>query len=142
MYLSRSISDSRNRKYQMVGLVPADVRMTDCLQNFGYQEVRARGTSLLARAGEQARGHEFHHSVLSRAPSPRQAAYRIRARRGGLARLEGYSKGSLFASYVHLHFWSQPRWAERFVQSARSIINRQSDVMVGSPLKSGAAPQL
>ena len=101
--------------------------MTDRLQNFGYQEVKARGTHLLARAGERARGHEFHHSVLKGALPAKAAAYQVRARRGGEARLEGYAKGSLLASYVHLHFWSQPRWAERFVQSARSTVNRQSD---------------
>ncbi|MDO8730023.1 MAG: cobyrinate a,c-diamide synthase [Candidatus Omnitrophota bacterium] len=126
MYLARSISAVGGRRYPMAGLVPADVRMTDRLQNFGYQEVRSKGTNLLARAGEKARGHEFHHSTLERRAAVRPA-YEIRARRGGAARLEGYADGSLLASYVHLHFWSQPRWAERFVQSARFYINRQSD---------------
>ena len=122
MYLARSISATGGRRYPMAGLVPADVRMTDRLQNFGYQEVRSKGTNLLARAGEKARGHEFHHSALEHRAVFRPA-YEIRARRGGATRLEGYADGSLLASYVHLHFWSQPRWAERFVQSARSYIH-------------------
>jgi len=126
MYLARSIS-AGGRDHPMVGLMPGRVRMTDRLQNFGYQEVEALNDSILARSGERARGHEFHHSVLNGAPSTRRAAYQIQARRGGKARAEGYVKGSLLASYVHLHFWSQPRWAERFVQSARSYVNRQSD---------------
>ncbi len=125
MYLARSISVARGRRYPMAGLVPADVRMTDRLQNFGYQEVRSKGANLLARAGETARGHEFHHSALRRAAG--HPAYEVRARRGGEIRPEGYAKGSLLASYVHLHFWSQPRWAERFVTAARSYVNRQSD---------------
>ena len=121
MYLARSISSAAGRRHPMTGLVPADVRMTDRLQNFGYQEVRSKGTNLLARAGEKARGHEFHHSALeSRAKG--RPAYEVLARRAGKVRLEGYAKGSLLASYIHLHFWSQPRWAERFVQSARSYI--------------------
>ena len=127
MYLCRSISDGNRRRHPMVGLLPAEVRMTDRLQNFGYQEVQARGANLLARAGEKARGHEFHHSLLEGPPAARRAAYQVRRRQGGGSRLEGYAKGSLLASYVHLHFWSQPRWAERFVQSARSTINRQDD---------------
>ena len=142
MYLARSISAADGRRHRMAGLIPADVRMTDRLQNFGYQEVRSKGANLLARAGEKARGHEFHHSILERwapavteaapsllprkcrgagAPRPVRPAYEIRARRGGAVRLEGYADGSLLASYVHLHFWSQPRWAERFVQSARAF---------------------
>lgn len=149
MYLARSISSARGRRHPMAGLIPADVRMTDSLQNFGYQEVRSRGANLLGRVGETARGHEFHHSALQHRAAGRPA-YEVRARqelagrarRGGEARPEGYAKGSLLASYVHLHFWSQPRWAERFVQSARFYVNRQSDEKVGSLLKSGAAPQL
>ena len=118
MYLARSISAPGGRRYPMAGLVPADVRMTDRLQNFGYQEVRSKGANLLARDGEKARGHEFHHSVLA-GRANRRPAYEIRARRGGAARLEGYADGSLLASYVHLHFWSQPRWAGRFAEAAR-----------------------
>ncbi|MBI3312276.1 MAG: cobyrinate a,c-diamide synthase [Candidatus Omnitrophica bacterium] len=119
MYLSRSIETSDGRRHAMVGAVPASVRMTDRLQNFGYQEVRARGANVLARAGETARGHEFHHSALKQAPSVSWAAYQVQARHGGAARPEGFARGSLLASYVHLHFGSQPRWAERFVRAAQ-----------------------
>ncbi len=119
MVLARSLSTARGRRYPMVGLVPADVQMTDRLQNFGYQEVRARKGSFLARVGERARGHEFHHSVLRQAPGSATAAYQAEARHGGRPRLEGYARGSLLASYIHLHFWNKPRWAERFVQAAR-----------------------
>jgi|GEM_PF-20312 len=119
MVLSRSLRTLDGRSHPMVGVIPADVRMTDRLQNFGYQEVKARKSNVLARAGEQARGHEFHHSALRAVPSARWSAYQVQARRGGESRLEGYAKGSLLASYIHLHFGSQPRWAERFVQAAR-----------------------
>ena len=127
MYLARSIT-AGGRDHPMVGLMPGRVRMTDRLQNFGYQEVEALRDSVVARAGERARGHEFHHSVLTGAPSARHAAYRARAGRGGESRVEGYVKGSLLASYVHLHFWSNPRWAGRFVTAARRFNRRQSDV--------------
>ena len=120
MILCRSIADTGGKRHPMVGLIPADVRMTDRLQNFGYQEVKARGANLLARAGEKARGHEFHHSILNGPPAAQQAAYQVRTRQGGETRLEGYAKGSLLASYVHLHFWSQPRWAQQFVERART----------------------
>lgn len=119
MYLAGAIRDSGERRHPMVGLIPGEVRMTPRLQNFGYQEIRARGDTVLGRAGEAARGHEFHHSVLSRPSTPTTAAYEVLPRRGGPGRLEGYAKGSLLASYIHLHFWNRPRWARRFVESAR-----------------------
>jgi cobyrinic acid a,c-diamide synthase len=54
MYLARSIA-AGGRSYPMAGLVPADVRMTDRLQNFGYQQVRSKGVNLLGRAVSPAR---------------------------------------------------------------------------------------
>lgn len=120
MYLTRSIQDSGGSSHPMVGLIPAEVRMTPRLQSFGYQEVRSRAATVLSRPGETARGHEFHHSTLRRPPARVTAAYEVLPRRGSPARLEGYARGSLVASYIHLHFWNQPRWAERFVRSARA----------------------
>ena len=101
--------------------MPARIRMTDRLQNFGYKEVKALGESVLASQGERARGHEFHHSKMEPELFPRgSAAYQTSSSSGASIRTEGYLRGSLLASYIHLHFWSQPRWAERFVRSARS----------------------
>ena len=121
MLLSSAIGGVGGRFYRMAGLVPGRVRMTDRLQNFGYQEVAACRDSILARKGERARGHEFHHSVLERPPVRGRAgaAYEICAPRGQAKRLEGFAKGALLASYIHLHFLNQPRWAGRFVQAAR-----------------------
>lgn len=119
MLLSSAIGSVGGRSYRMAGLVPGRVRMTDRLQNFGYQEVAACRDSILARKGERARGHEFHHSVLERPPERGGAAYEIRAARGQAKRLEGFAKGALLASYIHLHFLNQPRWAGRFVRAAR-----------------------
>ena len=119
MVLTRAIRDSRGKRYPMAGLIPSEVRMTPRLQNFGYQEMRARGSTVLSRPGERVRGHEFHHSALLRPPGAATAAYEVLPRRGGPARLEGYARESLLASYIHLHFWNRPRWAGRFVESAR-----------------------
>lgn len=119
MLLSSAIGGVGGRSYRMAGLVPVRVRMTDRLQNFGYQEVAACRDSILARKGEKARGHEFHHSVLERPPARGGAAYEICAARGQAGRLEGFAKGALLASYIHLHFLNQPRWAGRFVRAAR-----------------------
>jgi len=121
MYLTRSLTDTRGKRHSMVGLIPAQVQMTDRLQNFGYQQVRAHRPSLLARPGEKARGHEFHHSVLSRASLRSRAAYEAFPAGKGSKRFEGYAQGSLVASYIHLHFWNCPRWAKRFVKAARDF---------------------
>ena len=119
MYLARALRDARGRRHPMVGSIPLEVRMTDRLQNFGYKKLRARKDNLLARQGEEARGHEFHHSVLNGSPARSTAAYEVVSATGSPGGLEGYRTQNLVASYVHVHFWSQPRWAGRFVQAAR-----------------------
>ncbi|RME76535.1 MAG: cobyrinate a,c-diamide synthase, partial [Chloroflexi bacterium] len=45
-------------------------------------------------------------------------AYLLQPRTGGPPTPEGASLGSLWASYVHLHFWGKPELAARFVQTA------------------------
>ena len=115
MFLARSIADSRGRPYPMAGLIPAEVQMTSRLQSFGYKQLHALRPNLLAGSGEAARGHEFHHSVCRGIPVRKTAAYTATPAAGGNRRIEGYARKNLLASYIHLHFLSRPRWAERFV---------------------------
>ena len=127
MYLAHALRDGKGRRHRMAGVLPGEVRMTGRLQNFGYKQLTARKDSLLARKGEKGRGHEFHHSVWGGFTGGTTAAYDAASASGAGPRPEGYSRGNLVASYVHLHFWSQPRWAERFVTAARRFNNHQTD---------------
>ena len=118
MYLSRGIADTKGKHFPMVGLLPSEIRMTNRLQHFGYKRLRVRRKSILALPKEEARGHEFHHSVAIGIPKESNAAYEAISPSGGGMRLEGYAKGNLVSSYVHVHFLSQPLWAKRFVKAA------------------------
>ncbi len=120
MFLSRGIQGGKGRRYPMVGLVPAEIRMTDRLQSFGYKRLTALRATVLSRTGETGRGHEFHHSACRGVPMKGTAAYEAVSAAGNGRRLEGYAHRNLLASYVHLHFLSQPRWARRFVEAARN----------------------
>lgn len=117
MYLARSIRTLDGRSHPMCGVLPGAVRMTERLQDFGYTTVRAARDSILARKGESARGHEFHRSAWT--PPAGRAAYRASKRAGGPDRPEGFARGNLLASYVHLHFAGCPEWAKRFVEKAK-----------------------
>lgn len=119
MYLTQALTDGAGRRWPMVGALPGAVRMTDRLQRFGYKRVQARRDSVVARAGERARGHEFHHSVWDRSPAPATAAYDAAPVSEGASRPEGYAARRLAASYIHVHWYSQPRWPARFVDAAR-----------------------
>ncbi len=125
MYLAKRLCDVQGRPHSMVGALPGTVRMTDRLQHFGYATVHPLRDTILARADDSIKGHEFHCSVWDRPISPRQAAYRVAQQRES-ARLEGFSNANLLASYIHVHFLTNVRWARGFVESARCWKSRRS----------------
>jgi cobyrinic acid a,c-diamide synthase len=116
MYLSRELVDARGRRHRMAGVLPGTSRMQERL-TIGYREVEALVDSPLAPAGTLLRGHEFHLSHLDPPPSP--AAYR---RHGG-SETEGVvagPRGNVLASYIHVHFGTDPALAERFIATAEA----------------------
>jgi cobyrinic acid a,c-diamide synthase len=106
MYLSRSID-----KVPMVGVIPAEIEMTDRPVDFGYCEVRTLSSSILGPKGTAARGHQFHFSKASGASDT--PLYQVR--RGDTVTMEGFLFPNGAASYVHLHFLSNPSLAKHFV---------------------------
>lgn len=73
-------------------------------------------------AGLRLRGHEFHYSELASLPMDWERAYEIRYRRCEEPVAEGFLRGRVLASYVHLHFASQPGVAEHFANFLRKPI--------------------
>ncbi|WP_025693826.1 cobyrinate a,c-diamide synthase [Paenibacillus durus] len=114
MYLTRSITDRAGVTHAMAGLIPADVTMQDKLAALGYREATALRDCLLMEAGEVIRGHEFHYSKLTADQENYPYVYETKGLRG--TGLEGYHSENMMAGYTHLHFASNPKVAERFIQ--------------------------
>jgi cobyrinic acid a,c-diamide synthase len=129
MFLSESIKDLRGEIYEMVGVIPGSIVMTERLVNFGYCENRLLRDCFLGKNGEQFRGHEFHHSKWDGEGGELSVHQVVKTSRG-FARLEGYGHHQLLASYVHCHFLSYPQRAEAFVAAARNYKTYQQKVMV------------
>ena len=118
MYLGRAIRSQHGSEVPMVGALPFTTTMTDGLVRFGYTEVRFTRDCLLGPAGTLARGHSFHYSTLA-ARSDLPCAYHVRWTLSGREDTEGYVAKNVLASYVHLHFLSQPTLARSLVHAAR-----------------------
>jgi hypothetical protein len=116
------------------GLVPGVSTLANKRLTLGYREARACQDSPIARAGQMVRGHEFHWSVCD-SPSDRLAAYEIM---DGSGRVEGYAAGNILASYVHVHFASDPGLAPRFVAACAG--SRPQLVVLGVGCTSDASP--
>lgn len=121
MYLTEGIVDKEGVTYPMVGLLPGCSSMSSKL-SLGYRSVRAPANSWLWRAGETARGHEFHYSQWE-PPSNLQHAYTLLPTPyQPEPREEGVCLGNVFASYIHLFFRAAPWLPARFVAAARGSL--------------------
>jgi len=107
MYLAESIGES-----EMVGVIPARIEMTELLVDFGYCEIRTNSQSILGPAGTVARGHQFHYS---RCVGCNGQAYTVQ--QGLREYREGFILPNGIASYVHLHFLSNPDLAGNMLNS-------------------------
>ncbi len=76
MYLSRAIR-WQDRRYEMVGVVPAEVEISKRPQGHGYVEMEVVVDNPWFPTGLVLHGHEFHHSRLVAAGPPLTTAYKI-----------------------------------------------------------------
>jgi cobyrinic acid a,c-diamide synthase len=120
MYLSRELRDLQGQAHPMAGLLPFRVRMLPRLKAMGYREITLRTAGLLGPAGTRARGHEFHYSEIEADTDALPRLYLIADRQGTAPSAEGYCLGSVLASYVHLHFGSNPEVARHLVDHCRA----------------------
>lgn len=102
----------------LAGVFPAAAKMLPQRRALGYREVTMLVDTPLGPAGTTARGHEFHYSELAMPPEITRA-YRVSGRAGTSCADEGYLRGSVLGSYMHLHFASNPALAENFVATCR-----------------------
>ncbi|OEG63223.1 MAG: cobyrinic acid a,c-diamide synthase [Halanaerobium sp. MDAL1] len=113
MYLCSQVKDFEGKTYQMLDLIPAKIEMTSKLQEMGYREVEATADNLLFKKGEKARGHVFHYSKISEIDANVKRNYSYRKKEEGYSTLE-----NILASYVHLHFASNPLVVKNFLLRA------------------------
>jgi cobyrinic acid a,c-diamide synthase len=122
MYLTEAITNSSGTRHEMVGLLPGRSVMSERL-TLGYRLALAATESWLLPRGETVRGHEFHYSIWEDRPTDLAPAWLLLPRSGeGSARPEGARLGSLWASYVHLHFAARPGLAESLVAAGRQAV--------------------
>jgi cobyrinic acid a,c-diamide synthase len=109
LYLARTLDDR-----PMCGVLDVRATMTPKL-TLGYRQAVAVTDSVLARAGEVVRGHEFHRTAAVPAAGD-QPAWQF-----GPGAVEGHVAGSVVASYLHTHWASHPAAAARFTAACAKV---------------------
>jgi cobyrinic acid a,c-diamide synthase len=118
LYLAESLKMSDGSNYAMARVLPLSMQMTEKLVQFGYVNVEFTEDCLLGPAGMEVRGHSFHYSRVS-SQGEVATTYRVRYSMSGREELEGFRRGNVLASYIHLHFRTDSTIAENFVAAIR-----------------------
>ncbi|PLX78544.1 MAG: cobyrinic acid a,c-diamide synthase [Desulfuromonas sp.] len=108
--------------YDMAGVLPGRARLLPKRKALGYRQVEFQADTPLGPTGTTARGHEFHYSELD-LPTSIRRCYQLTRKGGADLGREGFRLNNLLASYVHLHFGSNPLLADHFIQFCRSHAN-------------------
>lgn len=107
MYLTQAIGDA-----PMVGFLPGKSWDNHKLTRFGYVTLRAGRDNLLCRAGEEIRGHEFHHWDTED-PGKDFTAGKLTGKHWNCA----FATERLYAGYPHFHFYANPEFAKNFYEA-------------------------
>lgn len=106
LYLCRSLDGQ-----PLVGHWDAEAKLNSRLV-LGYRDAIAAVDTVVARAGERVRGHEFHYTVTSPGAGVRPAWEWD-------GQGHGFATGTrVLGSYLHVHWAGYPRMASRFVTQA------------------------
>lgn len=114
MYLGKGLADLDGDDHQMAGLLPVRTRMAGRRLSLGYVMARAETDSGILGCGEEVRAHLFHYSEVETLPGG-ETCLTVHQAAGTMVRREGWQAGSVFASYLHLHFASAPHVLRRLL---------------------------
>ena len=107
MYLTQSVAGM-----PMAGALDGECWDTGKLTRFGYVTLQAKQDNLLCKAGDQIAAHEFHHWDCT-VPGDSFTARKPTGRCWDCA----VSGPTLYAGYPHFHFYSNPAFAEGFIDT-------------------------
>ncbi len=117
MYLTEGIRDFDGLLHEMVGLFPAEAIMQRAGMTLGYRAIELNKPCVLGSVGLSGRGHEFHYSTI--VPNgPLTYACALTDAQGESKGCDGMVANKTLGLYTHLHFSSQPKFAEALIDSA------------------------
>lgn len=112
MYLHEEMEDKEGNVRQMAGVIKGKSVYARRLVRFGYIEVEALTDGVFLKKGEKVKGHEFHYWDSTDNGTDCVAVKPDKKRSWECMHM----KENLFAGYPHIHFYSNPVFASRFVE--------------------------
>lgn len=120
VYLTEGIEAAEQQESaDFTGIFPARCRMLPRRKALGYRQVELSEDVNIGLKNTVVRGHEFHYSEIGAMPEEVERCYRL-SRQGVTLGAEGFRIRNCLASYIHLHFGSNPDIAKAFVFACRT----------------------
>jgi cobyrinic acid a,c-diamide synthase len=126
MYLCENIVDIRKKSFHMVGCFPLEVSMLPRLTSLGYRRVTIESDSPVGKPEEVLKGHEFRCSEIKEKSDNYSRVYEVSTSAGSQQWKEGYQRGNILGSNIHIHFGSRPGSLERFVRTCLAYKQKKS----------------
>lgn len=129
MFLGNKLITVNAKECPMVGLLDITTKMLDRFKTLGYVQVDLLQNSLWGTKDTRIRGHEFHYSEITgplENNSGLQKIYSVKRRSGSESSIEGFQKQNILASYMHLHFASQPQTVKNFIKTMETSRDKTS----------------
>jgi cobyrinic acid a,c-diamide synthase len=124
MYLCSRAEDASGNLYEMAGVFDACAEIRNGgRMTLGYVEATSVRDTPLSAEGWTTRGHEFHYSSVV-PPADSKYAWELSRGKGIVDGKDGFMAGNTLASYLHLHFASNPKIPVRFVESCSAYSRR------------------
>ncbi len=125
MYLGMELRDLDGKAFELTRIFPWTSTMLPRRRFLGYREVIVNRECPFLGKGHRMRGHEFHYSEIT-LPEKVKCSYSVTGTGGDPRKEEGYLYKNTLASYVHIHFASNPGFPAGFVGSCADISQARS----------------
>ncbi len=135
MYLSQGINDFNGNFLKMTGIFPFETQVPlypplvkggigGLRPHLGYREILLKDDCIIGKRGDSVRGHEFHYSEIKERRQNTEdrtqtRIYSVRNNTEQNIQDEGYKFKNTLASYIHIHFGSNPDIAGNFIDFIR-----------------------
>ena len=122
MYLSQGITNFTGVTWEMVGILPTAIAMRKRL-TLGYRQAKFVSSDSLLPPIPKLWGHEFHRSQMETPSS--SPLYQLEDLYQNQNQ-DGWQLGSVYASYLHLHWGTIPQFPQQFIQLGQAVTKNVS----------------
>ncbi|MFQ5354740.1 MAG: cobyrinate a,c-diamide synthase [Thermodesulfobacteriota bacterium] len=128
MYLGRALKDFSGATHPMAGVFKWMTEIFDKRKALGYREIEVLKGCPFLEEGQRIRGHEFRYSEFTGRRIKAGSVFRaVHPGTGRPAPSGGYVFKNVLATYIHIHFASNPVFAMGFMRLAETINDCQEE---------------